>query len=89
MARLGFLWPPYGPLRPRGPLGAPWGVPGGSLEGPKRVQIWVFGHFEAIRGWVRPGLGQINGGMTSYGPAMTSYGPWGPWGAPGGSLEGP
>ena len=47
MARLRFLWSPYGP-------GGPWGVPGESLQGPKRVQIWNFGRFEAITGFPKP-----------------------------------
>ena len=67
------------PGAPGGPLGGPWRVP----EGSQRVQILVFGHFEAIIGWVRPGLGQIDDVLTSY----DFLWPRGPLGSP--SLEGP
>ena len=69
----------YGPpITSYGP-GGPWKGPGGSLEGLKRVKICFFCRFEAIRNYVRPGFGQIDGVSTSYGPPMTSFGPWGPW----------
>ena len=82
---MALLCLPMAPGAPGGPLGGPWRVP----EGSQRVQILVFGHFEAIRGWVRPGLGQIDDVLTSY-DFLWPRGPLGsPWGVPGRSEKGP